>query len=164
MRAFSFATALTLAIAFLSAPSQAGRMIPRSERNQIDAIHPGKRQAQTPQVRGMVDPPKPSDIQLAPNSAKRPPESVLRVIRQHIGGFRYSYEKRLRENASLQGKLVLRFTISAEGDVVSISQVSSTLKDAALEQEVLDKAHRMKFDATEKGSTTVRYSMTFKRP
>lgn len=163
MRMLSSATALTFAIAFLSAPSQAGRMAPRTEPNQIDAILAGKRQAPRPQGRGMVDPPKASDIQLAPNSAKRPPESVLRVIRQHIGGFRYSYEKRLRENAALQGKLVLRFTISAEGDIVSISQVSSTLKDAALEQEVLDKAHRMKFDIAEKGSTTVRYSMTFKR-
>lgn len=155
MRMLSLATTLTLAIAFLAIPALAGRIEPRPD---------PKRQSPVPPVRGMVDPPKPSDILLAPNSAKRPPEIVLRVIRQHIGGFRYSYEKRLRENAGIQGNLVLRFTISAEGDITSISQVSSTLKNAALEQDILDKAHRMKFDATEKGSTTVRYSMTFKRP
>ena len=41
-------------------------------------------------------PPKKSG--LGEDVGSRSPESILRVIRQHVGGFRYSYEKALKAN------------------------------------------------------------------
>ncbi|MBK8803626.1 MAG: AgmX/PglI C-terminal domain-containing protein [Fibrobacteres bacterium] len=164
MRTYPLATALILAATFLALPAAADHVEPPPEPNQIDAILAGKGNAPTAQIRATVDPPKAGDVQLSQNTAQRETESVSRLIRGHIGSFRYSYEKRLRKKPRLQGKLVLGFTISAEGDIVKINKISSTIGDAELEQAILDKARHMKFDQTQDGSTTVRYSMVLRRP
>jgi len=109
-------------------------------------------------VRASIAPPKPTDIELGGEAGSRSPESILRVIRSHIGGFRYSYEKALRNNPNLGGKITLKFTIAPSGDIVAIEIVSSNTGDAALDTEIKDKAHRMKFDSIERGNVTVTYA------
>jgi Ca-activated chloride channel family protein len=109
-------------------------------------------------LKGTILPPKPSDIELGGEVGTRSPESILRVIRQHIGGFRYSYQKALRNNPNVGGKITLKFTIAPSGDIVAIEIVSSNTADSALDTEIKDKAKRMKFDAIERGNVTVTYA------
>lgn len=109
-------------------------------------------------TRAKIAPPKPSDVELGGEAGSRSPESILRVIRQHIGGFRYTYEKYLRNNPNLGGKISLKFTIAPSGDIIQISIVSTNTGDAGLDDEIKDKARRMKFDQIEKGNVTVTYA------
>jgi len=109
-------------------------------------------------IKGTILPPKPSDIELGGEVGTRSPESILRVIRQHIGGFRYSYQKALRSNPNLGGKISLKFTIAPSGDIVAIEFVSSNTGDTAFDTEIKEKARRMKLDAIERGNVTVTYA------
>jgi len=110
-------------------------------------------------IRGKIDPPKSSDIELSGDAGARSPESILRVIRAHVGGFRYSYEAHLRNNPNLGGRLTLKFTIAPSGDIVAISIAGSNTRETTLDDEIVVKARRMKFDQIEKGNVVVTYSM-----
>lgn len=109
-------------------------------------------------TRAKIAPPKPSDVELGGEAGSRSPESILRVIRQHIGGFQYTYQKYLRDNPGLGGKISLKFTIAPSGDIIAISVVSSNTGNGELDDEIKDKARRMKFDQIEKGNVTVTYA------
>lgn len=109
-------------------------------------------------TRARIAPPKPSDVELGGEAGSRSPESILRVIRTHIGGFQYTYQKYLRDNPGLGGKISLKFTIAPSGDIIAISVVSSNTGNGALDSEIKDKARRMKFDQIEKGNVTVTYA------
>jgi hypothetical protein len=107
--------------------------------------------------RAKLDPPKPSELTISGDSGVRTPESILRVLRQHVGGFLYAYQKYLRNDPDLGGKITLKFTISRAGDIVAISVLSSNTGNASLDDEIKDKARRMKFDQIEKGMVTATY-------
>jgi TonB family protein len=114
-------------------------------------------------LRGTIPPPRPTDVEIGGEAGTRSAESILRVIRQHIGGFRYTYEKFLRDNPNLGGKISLSFTIAPSGDIVSISIVNSNTGEAALDADIKEKARRMKFDQIEKGNVTVTYAFVLDR-
>jgi len=109
-------------------------------------------------TRAKIEPPKPSDVELGGEAGSRSPESILRVIRAHVGGFRYTYEKYLKQNSGIGGKISLKFTISPAGDIIAISIASSNTGNTELDEEIKDKARRMKFDQIEKGNVTVTYA------
>lgn len=110
--------------------------------------------------RAKVDPPKPSDIELSGDAGARSPESILQVIRVHVGGFRHTFDKYLKEYPSLGGgKIVLKFTIAPSGDIIAIAIAASNTGNSNLDDEIKDKARRMKFDQIEKGNFVVTYSM-----
>jgi TonB family protein len=109
-------------------------------------------------TRARISPPKPSDVELGGEAGSRSPESILRVIRSNIGGFQYSYQKYLRDNPNLGGKISLKFTIAPSGDIIQIQIVASNTGNSTLDDEIKDKARRMKFDQIEKGNVTVTYA------
>lgn len=51
-------------------------------------------------------------------------EVIQRVIRAHLGQVRYCYEKSLLHQPTLAGKVVVRFTVDAEGAVKEVADVS----------------------------------------
>jgi len=101
---------------------------------------------------------RPQDVEIGGEAGSRSPESILRVIREHVGGFRYTYEKFLKENPSIGGRVSLKFTIGPSGDIVAIEIANSNTGNATLDQEIKDKARRMKFESIEKGNVTVTYA------
>lgn len=101
---------------------------------------------------------RPAAVDLEDNAGSRSAESILRVIRAHVGGFRYTYEKFLKENPAIGGKISLKFTIGPAGDIVAIEIAGSNTGNTTLDQEIKDKARRMKFDAIDKGNVTVTYA------
>jgi TonB family protein len=85
------------------------------------------------------------------------------VIRAHQGGFQYTFQKYLKQNPDLGGKVSLKFTISPAGDVIAISIAGSNTGRSELDEEIRDKARRMKFDQIEKGNVTVTYAIVLNK-
>jgi len=56
-------------------------------------------------------------------------EVVRRIVRRHIREIRCCYERELASNSDLSGRVVVDFTISALGDVQSVSVGSIDLND-----------------------------------
>ncbi len=96
-------------------------------------------------------------------SGARSPESIAKVVRQHIGALRHAYNKRLRDKPGLKGKVSVRFTISPPGRVVAVKMVSSTMNDSTLENEILRRIRSWRFDQIEPdaGDVTVTYPFAF---
>ena len=67
----------------------------------------------------------------------RSPEEIALVFDRNKGRIYSLYARALRENAELQGKLVLEFTIAANGTVTDCRVVSSELKDPELEKKII---------------------------
>jgi len=107
--------------------------------------------------------PEPTDMECGGDVGMRSPESILRVIRQHMGAFRGKYEQARKANPGLGAKLSIRFTIGPDGKIVQISVVSSSTGDAAFDAAIREMARRMKFDAIERGNVTVTYALQLDR-
>lgn len=60
-------------------------------------------------------------------------DEIQRVINEHIGQIQYCYEKQLRANPGLSGKVSLEWVVKQDGKVGSVKAASSTLaSDAAV--------------------------------
>lgn len=73
----------------------------------------------------------------AGGSAGRSAEEIAMVFDRNKGAIYALYDRALRRNPMLQGKLVLQFTISPGGVVTRCRVVSSDLHDPALEREIV---------------------------
>lgn len=58
---------------------------------------------------------------------------IRRVIHQHMAEVRRCYETALAKDPALQGRVLVRFVISAEGDVLESQVKESTLGDPTAE-------------------------------
>lgn len=107
------------------------------ERNsRVPKIVPG-----SPQVQGSLD-----------------REIIRRVVRQHRGEIKFCYESGLQKNKGLEGRVTVRFTISATGSVVSAVVKDSTLNNATVERCMTDKIRRWIFPEPKGGGiVTVNY-------
>jgi Ca-activated chloride channel homolog len=90
-------------------------------------------------------------------------KSVIdRVIKKNLNQVRYCYEKELKTHADIAGKLVVKFTIGAEGDVSEAVVKSSTLGSPAVSACVLGRFLRMQFPAPAGGGiVVVSYPLVF---
>ncbi|MDZ7295506.1 MAG: TonB family protein [candidate division KSB1 bacterium] len=74
--------------------------------------------------------------------AGRDPDQVSRVVNGHNDAIEYCYQKELRRNPTLRGRLAVRFTITPEGKVSSVTIVSSTLNSPELENCIVRRIQR----------------------
>jgi TonB family protein len=74
-------------------------------------------------------------------------EEIELVFDRNKGRIYSLYARALRDNAELQGKLVLEFTISPTGEVTMCRVVSSELKDPELERKIMALVRLFRFDA-----------------
>ena len=70
---------------------------------------------------------------------------IRRVVRQHRRELKYCYESRLQVDPSLEGQMVVKFTISTSGDVISAVVEKSTVGDVQMEQCVTGKIRHWTF-------------------
>ena len=63
-------------------------------------------------------------------SGKLPVEVIDRIVRQQYGRFRLCYEKGLQSDPTLTGKVTVKFVIDASGNVSSVTDGGSDLKDS----------------------------------
>jgi protein TonB len=93
--------------------------------------------------------------------ASRSIEEVRLVLERNKGALYAIYNRALREDASLQGKFVVEFTIASNGSVTSCTQVSSELKNPELEQKLLARFRSMTFPAEDVETLVTRYPIDF---
>jgi TonB family protein len=79
--------------------------------------------------------------------ASRSREEIERVFDANKGRIYTLYNRALRENPALQGKVVLRLTIAADGRVTFCEVVSSELNDPELERGLVQRVLQFQFEA-----------------
>ncbi len=86
---------------------------------------------------------------------------ISRVVRRRAGAIRACYEQRLQVNASLRGKVTVRWTISTSGSVSGASAVGNTLGDGVATSCILRNIRRMRFPKPEGGICKVQWPFVF---
>jgi TonB family protein len=91
----------------------------------------------------------------------RTDEEIQLVFDRNKGSIFGVYNRALRENASLQGRVVLQLTIAPSGAVTNIGVVSSELADPELERTLLARIKAFSFGAKDVDTVTVTYPIHF---
>lgn len=71
------------------------------------------------------------------------------------------YNRALRSNPAMKGKVVIKLTIAPDGRVTKISIVSSELEDKKLERKLVLRVKRFQFLPKNVAATTINYTMDF---
>ena len=113
---------------------------------------------------GMAEPliEEPAEDGKATGSRDR--DAVAAVVTRHNSAIQFCYQKEVRRNPNLKGKLVMRFVITPPGRVASVNIISSTLNNPAVESCIVERLKRWDdFGAIDsaKGNTTFRQVYTF---
>lgn len=93
--------------------------------------------------------------------ASRTDEEIQLVFDRNKTAIYNLYNRALRTNPAMKGKVVIRLTIAPDGEVTSISVVSSELEDEKLERKLVLRVKRFKFESKNVASTTFNYTMDF---
>jgi len=91
----------------------------------------------------------------------RSPEEIALVFDRNKGRIYSLYARALRDNAELQGKLVLEFTIAPNGTVTECRVVSSELKDPELERKIVALVRLFQFQAEDVDAVTATKPIDF---
>jgi len=97
----------------------------------------------------------------ASRSAGRSQEDIQIVFDRNKSAIFNIYNRALRKDPSLVGKVVFQLTIAPSGKVTSISVVSSELGNDALERKLLSRIKLINFGAKPVGAVTLTYPIDF---
>jgi len=93
--------------------------------------------------------------------ASRTDEEIQIVFDRNKSALYRLYNQELRLNPTLQGKIVLKLTISPSGQVTMCKVVSSTLKSPALERKIELRVRLFNFGAKKVDAVTISYPIDF---
>jgi len=94
-------------------------------------------------------------------ASSRSIESVRKVMDKNQGPIFSIYNRALRKQPALQGKLVVNIIIEASGKVSGVTLLSSELNDRALEKKLLARIRLIKFFAERVARTGIDYTFDF---
>jgi TonB family protein len=105
---------------------------------------------------------EPSEDGKATGSRDR--DAVAAVVAKHTSAIQFCYQREIKRNPNLKGKLVVRFVITPQGTIASVAILSSTLNNPTVESCIVERIKR--WDdfgaiAPSKGNTTFRQVYTF---
>ncbi len=89
------------------------------------------------------------------------PDQIAAAVRRRIKAVKSCYERELKKDPTLKGKIVIQFTIGEVGRVISSRIASSTMKSSAVGNCILARLRRWRFPKPEGGSVTVSYPFVF---
>ncbi len=95
------------------------------------------------------------------HSASRDLERIQITFDRNKGAIYSIYNRALRKDPTLQGKVVLRLTIAPSGKVTACQIVSSELGDARLERKLVQRIKMIRFAAEDVGPFTFTYPIDF---
>jgi len=95
------------------------------------------------------------------HAASRSMEEIQMVFDRNKGAIYALYNRELRKNPTLAGKVVLRLTIAPSGEVTTCEIVSSELHDPKLERRLRRRVTLFDFGAKEVESVTITYPIEF---
>ncbi|RLB59093.1 MAG: hypothetical protein DRI34_02910 [Deltaproteobacteria bacterium] len=91
------------------------------------------------------------------DSDSRDQQQIVKRIRRRLGGIKHCYEKRLKRNPQLQGKIVIRFVIHPGGRVIEVEVVENSTGDSELAACIAARVKAIRFPPTDGGETSVTY-------
>ncbi|MFZ0470043.1 MAG: AgmX/PglI C-terminal domain-containing protein [Thiogranum sp.] len=94
-------------------------------------------------------------------NASRSQEDIQIVFDKHKGAIFNIYNRALRSDPSLEGKVVFSLTIAPSGQVTAISVVSSDLGNETLEHKLLARIKMINFGAKPVDTVTLTYPIDF---
>jgi len=97
----------------------------------------------------------------AGGKAGRSQEEIERVFQRNKGGIFALYNRALRKDPSLQGKVVLELTILPSGKVVKCRIISTELKAKRFERRLALKVKTFRFEKKDVATVTVTYPIDF---
>ena len=112
-------------------------------------------------AKGSVRTPSERDIDMGAGGGSRGKAEIQKVIKQRTPGLRHIYNKFLKKKPGFSGKVVLKFTISPGGEIISISVVSSSTGFSEFDKEIKSAVSRWRFGTVKSGNTTVTIPITF---
>ncbi|PIE65734.1 MAG: hypothetical protein CSA24_02130 [Deltaproteobacteria bacterium] len=84
-------------------------------------------------------------------------QAVARVFSRRKGAIKHCYEKALKTNPNLRGKVTIRFTIGPAGRITNISAGSNSTGDPSVAQCIISKVRGWRFEPPSGGSVTFSY-------
>jgi outer membrane biosynthesis protein TonB len=100
----------------------------------------------------------------ASNVAKlsgRSDEEIRKVMDRNKGAIFSIYNRALRKDPALAGKMTVQMVIEPSGQISAISVLASELNDPSLEQKLLARIRMIAFEARSVITTTLNYSFDF---
>jgi outer membrane biosynthesis protein TonB len=91
----------------------------------------------------------------------RSDEAIRRVMDENKGAIFAIYNRALRRDPLLEGKLVFEMLINPDGSVSDIQLLSSELQDTTLTGKLLGRIRMINFGAADVSATRVNYSFDF---
>ena len=83
------------------------------------------------------------------------------VFQKNKGAINRLYQRALRQDPTLQGKVVLELTIAPDGKVIKCVVISSELNNPALEKRLVARVKMFRFKPRNVETVTVRYPIDF---
>ena len=93
--------------------------------------------------------------------AGRSIEEIQMVFDRNKGAIYSVYNRALRQDPNLQGKLVLRLTIAPSGKVIRCDVISSELQDAAVAEKIAQRVKLFDFGGRDVSEVTISYPIDF---
>lgn len=87
---------------------------------------------------------------------------IRRVVRQHMNEVKFCYEKELTRDASLAGRVVVKFSIGGMGNVMTSVIESSTIKASGTDRCIAEAVRRWEFPKPQGGLVLVSYPFVLK--
>jgi hypothetical protein len=100
--------------------------------------------------------------QLAPKTTGCDPDAVAAVIRRGMGAVRSCYQRAIKRNPTLEGKLTMRISINTMGRVTGIEFDDDTVGDAGVAACTKRQAGRWRFPPPDEGIAEVSVPLIFK--
>ena len=105
--------------------------------------------------------PNSSRMSQTSGKASRSREEIELVFDKNKGAIFALYNRALRNDPTLEGKLVLRLTIAPTGEVTFCEVVSSGLNDPELEQKLVQRVRMFRFEARDVEAITTTKPIDF---
>ena len=93
-------------------------------------------------------------------SGRLPPEVIQRIVRANFKSLRSCYDKALKRDSTLQGRVLVRFVIGRDGSVTAVS-AGSDIPDEEVKECVTKVFYTLRFPQPEGGIVTVSYPIEF---
>jgi len=92
---------------------------------------------------------------------QRDEESLIAVVTANMGRITYIYNKYLKRDPQLQGKISLDISIAASGRITKIDVAEDTVLNREFLNELLNAVRRWRFDPIDRGIVMVNYPFVF---
>jgi hypothetical protein len=100
-------------------------------------------------------------VESSKSSGNRSEESIRSVLDSNKASLYAIYNRALREDPSLQGKVTFKLVIQPDGSVSSCSIVSSEITDDSLKNKLISRMKLINFGADNVGVTTTQWAIDF---